>query len=74
MSVSIVMLFLIILRGLYNETASDIIMILMVQTAAVSFYQYFNMRDKKGYLFFGIMSAIAFFLSLAALLSQYGVF
>lgn len=73
-SVSVVMLFLIILRNLYNESASDIIMILMVQTAAVSFYQYFNMRDKKGYLFTGIISTIAFFLSLAALLSQYGVF
>lgn len=74
LSVSAVMLFLIIFRFFYNEAASDIIMILMTQTAAVSFYQYFNMRDKKGYLFAGIASVIAVFLSLAALLSQYGVY
>jgi hypothetical protein len=49
-------------------------MILMAQTAAVSFYQYINMRDKKIYLFAGIISTIAVFLSLAALLSQYGVY
>jgi uncharacterized membrane protein YjjP (DUF1212 family) len=74
LSVSAVMLFLIIFRSLYNEPASDIIMILMAQTAAVSFYQYINMRDKKIYLFAGIISTIAVFLSLAALLSQYGVY
>lgn len=74
LSVSAVMLFLIIFRFLYNESASDIIMILMAQTAAVSFYQYFNMREKKGFLVTGIVSTIAVFLSLAALLSQYGVF
>ena len=74
LSVSAVMLFLIILRSLYNESASDILMILMTQTAAVSFYQYFNMRDKKSYLFAGILSTIAVLLSFAALLSQYGVY
>jgi len=74
LSVSAVMLFLIIFRSIYNESASDIMMILMTQTAAVSFYQYFNIRDKKSYLFAGIVSTIAVFLSLAALLSQYGVY
>jgi len=74
LSVSAVMLFLIIFRSIYNESSSDIIMILMTQTAAVSFYQYFNMRDMKSYLFAGIISTIAAFLSLAALLSQYGVY
>jgi hypothetical protein len=74
MSVSAVMLFLIIFRSIYNESASDIIMILMTQTAAVSFYQYFNIRDKKRYLFAGIISTIAVLLSLSALLSQYGVY
>lgn len=73
-SVSVVMMFLIIFRFLYNEPASDILMILMAQTAAVSFYQYFNMRDKIGYLITGIVSTLAIFLSLAALLSQYGVY
>lgn len=73
-SVSIVMIFLVIFRSLYNESASDIIMILMAQTAAVSFYQYFNMREKKIYLLTGMISVIAVFLSLASLLSQYGVY
>lgn len=74
LSVSAVMLFLIIFRSIFNESASDLIMILMAQAAAASFYQYSNMRDKKGYLFAGILSTIAVFLSLAALLSQYGVY
>jgi len=74
LSVTVVMLFLIIFRSFYNESASDIIIILMAQTAAVSFYQYFNIRDKKGYLFTGIISTIAVFLSLVALLHQYGVY
>ncbi|WP_096270805.1 DUF6442 family protein [Paucisalibacillus globulus] len=73
-SVSVVMVLLIILRSVYNESASDIVLILMAQTAAVSFYQYFNMRDKKGYLFTGILSTMAVFISFAALLSQYGVY
>lgn len=74
LSVSTVMLFLIFIRYYYDETAIDLVMILMAQTAAVSFYQYFNIRNRKGYLFSGIISTIAFFLSLAALLSQYGVY
>lgn len=74
LSVTAVMLFLIIFRTYYNESAIDLLMILMAQTAAVSFYQYFNIRDKKGYLYTGIISIIAVFLSLAALLSQYGVY
>lgn len=74
LSVSAVMLFLIIFRSIYNESAIDIIMILMTQIAAVSFYQYFNIRDKKSYLFAGIISTIVVLLSLAALLSQYGVY
>lgn len=74
LSVSAVMLFLIFLRFLNNESTSDILMILMAQATATSFYQYFNMRDKKRYLFAGIIGTIAVFLSLAALLSQYGVY
>lgn len=73
-SVSIVMIFILIFRRFHNESASDILMILMAQTAAVSFYQYFNIRDNKGYLFTAIISTIAFALSFAALLSQYGVY
>jgi|SRR5690554_6202980 len=73
-SVSVVMLFLIIFRIIFNEPTSDIIMILAAQSAAVSFYQYFNMRDKKGYLITGILSIVAVLLSAAALLSQNGVY
>lgn len=74
LSVSVVMLFLIIFRSLHGEPASDIMMILATQLASSSFYQYFNIRDKKIYLFAGIICTVAVFLSLAALLSQYGVF
>lgn len=74
LSVSAVMLFLIFFRSLHNESASDIVMILMAQTAAASYYKYFSMREKKSFLVAGIMSTIAVFLSLAALLSQYGVY
>lgn len=74
LSVSAVILFLTIFRSIYSESSSDILMILMTQIAAVSFYQYFNMRDKKIYLVAGIISTVAVFLSLAALLSQYGVY
>lgn len=73
-SVSLVMLFLIIFRSIYNESAIDLVMILMAQTAAVSFYQYVNIREKKKYLFCGIISSFAMFIALAALLSQYGVY
>lgn len=71
--VTAVMLFLIFFRYYHNESANDILMILMAQTAAVSYYSYFNIREKKSYLFAAILSTIAIFLSLAALLSQYGV-
>ena len=74
LSVTVVILFLIIFRYLYNESVTDMMMILMAQTAAVSFYQYFNIRGSRAYLVVGIISTIAVFLSLAALLSQYGVY
>lgn len=73
-SVSVVMLLLIIFRKIYNESAIDIVMIVMAQTAAVSFYQYVNIRDKKMYLFTGIISTVAIFIAFAALLSEYGVY
>lgn len=73
-SVSAIMLLLIIFRTIYKEPASDLVMILMAQTAAVSYYQYFNLREQKGYLVTGIFSTVAVFISLAALLSQYGVY
>ncbi|SEN51905.1 hypothetical protein SAMN04488134_101269 [Amphibacillus marinus] len=73
-SVSAIILVLILLRLLNNESANDLLMIIMAQTAASSFYQYAYMRDRKIYLVAGIISTIAVLLSLAALLSQYGVF
>ncbi|WP_130859482.1 DUF6442 family protein [Gracilibacillus phocaeensis] len=74
LSVSAIIILLIIFRYLYNEPTSDILMILMAQLTAASFYQYFHMRNKKLYLFTGILCTIAFFLNFAALLSQYGVY
>ena len=73
-SVSVVILFLVFFRVAHNESASDILMILMAHTAVNAFYQYFSLRSKQMFLFTGIISTIAFFLSLAALLSQYGVY
>lgn len=73
-SVSVVILFLIIFRFANNEYASDILMILMAHTAVNAFYQYYSLRSKEIYLYTGIISTVAFFLSLAALLSQYGVY
>lgn len=73
-SVTVVILFIIIFRKLHGESIIDIAMIVMVQAAAVSFYQYFNMREKKSYLYSGILSIIGFTLAFAALLSEYGVY
>ena len=72
--VSAVMIFLIIFRSIQNESASDILMILMAQIGATSFYQYAKMPDKKTYLMGGIFSIIGLGLALASLLSQYGVY
>ena len=73
-SVIAVILFIIIFRKWHGESIMDIAMIVMAQSAAVSFYQYAKMREKKGYLFSGVISIIAFFLAFAALLSEYGVY
>ncbi len=72
--VTAVMLFLIIWRGIHNESASDILMILMAQIAAASFYQYTKMPEKKMYLWGGVLSILGLGLALAGLLSQYGVY
>ncbi|MCC5908952.1 MAG: hypothetical protein JJT76_00720 [Clostridiaceae bacterium] len=73
-SVTAVMLFLIIWRSIHNESANDILMILMAQTSATSFYQYTKMPEKKMYLMGGILGIIGLGLALASLLSQYGVY
>ncbi len=72
--VTAVMIFLIIWRSIHNESASDILMILMAQIGAASFYQYTKMSEKKTYLMGGIFSIIGLGLALASLLSQYGVY
>ncbi|MGX7108301.1 DUF6442 family protein [Facklamia miroungae] len=73
-SVSVVMLLLIFLRSIFNESATDILIILMAQVAAASFYQYSKMPDKKIYLVGGIVAILAIILSFASLLSSYGVY
>ena len=72
--VSLVMLLLIIIRGINNESANDIMMILMAQTSAVLFYQYVSIPTKKSYLVYGIIALIGFLLAFASLLSSYMVY
>ena len=74
MGVSVVMILLIFLRATFNETATDLVVVLLAQSAAASFYQYFEMRDKKLYLISGIMASIGVILGFASLLSSYGVY
>lgn len=61
LTVIVVMLFLIFFRNYFNESANDILMILMAQVASFSFYLYFKLRHRKGYLISGIMGTVAFF-------------
>jgi|SRR5699024_738314 len=72
--VTVTMLVLIGFRFYFNESAQDILMILMAQTSAASFYQYKHINNKRIYLFAGIVSLIAVFLAFAGLLSAYGVY
>lgn len=74
MGVTAVMLLLILLRFIFNESAIDIVIILMAQTAATSFYQYSKMRDKTIYLISGIVALMAVISGFASLLSNYGVY
>ncbi len=74
LGVSAVMLLLICFRAFHNEPSTDIMMILLTQIASGAFYQYINMPYKKSYLYTGIFGVIGFLLSIAALLSQYGVY
>lgn len=72
--VSAVMVLLIILRAIHNESAYDIMMIFMAHNVVSLFYQYIKMPSKKVYLVAIIGGAIGFLLALLALLRQYGVF
>ena len=74
LSVTAVLIFLLTLRIVYAEPSNDIFMILLANLGATSFYEYYNMRDRKIYLFAGIISVILFFLFLTLLLRQYGVY
>lgn len=74
MAVSIVMLILIALRAYYNETATDLVIVLMAQTAAASFYQYYKIPDQKIHLISGIIAVLAIILGFATLLSNYGIY
>jgi hypothetical protein len=69
-----IMLLLIGLRVYYNESSIDLVLILMAQTGVTSFYQYRYSNHQKIYLFNGIVCTLIALLSLAALLSQYGIY
>lgn len=73
-AVGIVMLLLIIIKNIFNDSTLDITIILVTHATAASFYQYFNMREKKIYLISGIMGLVGILLGFASLLSQYGVY
>lgn len=73
-SVTVMMLLLIAFRAYYNESSNDIVLILMAQSTAVSFYQYKHLERKKIYLVAGIMGCVAIALGFAALLSNYWVY
>lgn len=68
------MLALIAFRFYFNQLSTDLVMILMAQTATTSFYQYKHFNNKTSFLVAGIMSCIAIALGFAALLSEYGVY
>lgn len=74
MAVTVIMLLLIAIRAYFNESAIDLIIVLMAQTAASSFYQYHKLPDRKIHLYSGIIAVIAIILGFAALLSSYGVY
>lgn len=72
-AVSIMMLVLIGFRWYFNESSSDIVMILLAQASAGLFYQYKKLNERK-YLFFGLMGVVGIILGFFSLLSQYGVY
>lgn len=73
-SVSGVMIFVLIIRIMFAEPTYDIFMILMAHLGATSFYHYYNMRDRKIYLFTGIMGVVLLLLFLIYFSRQYGVY
>jgi len=73
-SVIAVMVFILALRFVYAEPSNDITMILTAYLGATSFCEYYMRNKNIVFLFLGIMSIIAFFLGLATLLRQYGVY
>ncbi len=74
-SVIAVMVFILALRLVYAEQFNpDITMILVAYFGATSFCEYYMRNKNIVFLFLGIMSIITFFLGLAILLRQYGVY
>lgn len=71
--VSLIMLILIGLRWYFNESGTDIVMILLAQQSAGLFYQYVKLKNKK-YLIAGLFTVAGILLGFASLLSNYGVF
>lgn len=72
--VGIIMLILIAMKHYFNDSITDITIILVAHATGGSFYQYFKLREKKIYLITGIMGIIGIILGFATLLSEYGVY
>lgn len=73
-AVTVIMITLIFIRAYFNESAIDLIIVLMAQTAASSFYKYYKLPDRKIHFYSGILAVLAIILGFAALLSSYGVY
>lgn len=71
--VTIIMLVLIGFRWYFNESSTDIVMILLAQQSAGLFYQYATLKERK-YLIIGLVAVAGIILGFFALLSQYGVY
>lgn len=72
--VSIVMLLIIVLRAVHNESAMDVIIILLAQSSAISLYQYVNLPGKRTYLILGVLGILGVIIGFGFLLSSYRVF
>ena len=75
LGVSAVMLILIAIRAYFNEFSIEIVIILLAQTGATSFYQYNQKsKDRQKYMVAGVVSILGVLFGFYVLLSQYGVF
>lgn len=71
--VTIVLLILLAFRWYFNESSSDLVTIMLAQSAASVFYQYKKLGDRIYLITFGF-AIIGILLGFAGVLTQYGIF